>query len=629
MYIDFDNLKFFTPWRRRSILLLIDISILNFSIWLSFWLRLGNEGNTRLLECVWLFPSLIICGTLTYAFTGHYRGLTRHLKSKALYQIIGRNFLIVLLVSSVGIMFQFTMPPRSSWILLWILLSVLIGGLRFVLRDALIKNRQRVNSKNKSRENLVIYGAGTAGAKLASMIKTEGKANVIFFVDDSPLLVGRTLDSIPIKSPKNLKNSKYKINKILLAISSISNSKRNKIFNEYKILNIPILTVPSIEDIVSKKIELNTKKPILIEDLLGRDKVLPDPILLSDGITGKNIFITGAGGSIGSELCHQLIKLNPSKLILVELSEHSLFKIEKELNVYKNKNTSIHSYLGNASEEIFISKIFNKYKIDIVFHAAAYKHVPIVELNPLTGIKNNVFTTKTICKAAKEMDIPKVILISTDKAVRPTNIMGASKRLAEQILQAYAKEISKTNPKNRAKTKFSMVRFGNVLNSSGSVIPIFKEQISKGGPITITHPEINRYFMTIEEASQLVIQAAKLSKGGDLFVLDMGKPIKIIDLAKQMVTLSGLTIKDQKNPKGDLEIKFTGLRPGEKLYEELLIDAECLETSHPLIFRAMEKFIEPRDLWEKLNKLETEVNEYKLKSSIKLLSELVPEWKMK
>ena len=258
---------------------------------------------------------------------------------------------------------------------------------------------------------------------------------------------------------------------------------------------------------------------------------------------------------------------------------------------------------------------------DIVFHTAAYKHVPIVELNPLIGIKNNVFSTKAICKICKEFKVSKFILISTDKAVRPTNIMGASKRLAELVVQSYAKELNDQNP-----TKFSMVRFGNVLNSSGSVVPIFKEQISKGGPITITHPKIIRYFMTIEEASQLVIQAAKLALGGDLFVLDMGNPVKITDLAEQMINLSGLKLKNDSNPDGDIEIVFTGLRPGEKLYEELLIDAECLETSHPLIFRAMEKSIDPEKLWDKLQKLEVAVNKHKLSTSIKLLADLVPNW---
>ena len=626
MNIKVDNLNFFSPRIRRTFLLLFDILVISFSIWLSFWLRLGIETNQRIYECIWLFPYTIFIGILIYALTGQYKGLTRHLKSKALYQIIARNFLLILVIYLVSKVGQYTMPPRSSLILLWILLSVFVGGVRFILRDALQKNRKKFNNAFKLRENVVIYGAGTSGARIASSLQAEDSANIIYFVDDSPFLIGRTLDGIPIKPPNELFKTKSKINKILLAIPSISSTKKNQIKNNLKELKIPIFTIPSIIDLVSKKITIKSNKTLFIEDLLGREKVLPDQILLSEGIKNESILITGAGGSIGSELCKQIARLNPSKIILLELSEIALYKIEKELNSINHSSTVIKGYLGNACDKNLLRTILKEDSINIIFHAAAYKHVPIVEMNPLVGIKNNVFSTEAICKVSKELKISKVILISTDKAVRPTNIMGASKRIAELIVQVCAEEENGIFENKLPKTKFSMVRFGNVLNSSGSVVPIFNEQISNGGPITITHPDIIRYFMTIEEAAQLVIQSAKLARGGDLFVLDMGNPVKITELAEQMIILNGLKLKNNLNPEGDIDIVFTGLRPGEKLYEELLIDAECLKTSHPLIFRALEKSIDPVRLWEKLEKLKIAINKYDHDSSIKILSDLVPDW---
>ena len=391
MYIDFEKIRFFNSKRRRIVLALFDILILIFSIWLSFWLRLGYETNERILNCLWLFPSFIISGIPLYFFTGQYRALTRHVRSKAFYQIVGRNLLIVLIVSSIGVMFQYTMPPRSSWILIWILLSVFIGGFRFLLRDFLLENNIRRKLEEKSKDNVIIYGAGITGAKLASSLKETSK--VLFFVDDSPILRGRTVDGIIINSPKAIKTNLHKIDKILLAISSISNSERNIIINRLKRYKIPVQTIPSIEDIISKRVEVTSQKTIRIEELLGREKVMPVKSLLSKGVKGNSILITGAGGSIGSELCRQLIKLGPSKIILLELSEHALFKIEKTLIVQKDSQTFVKGVLGDASDEELIRKIFSEESIDIVFHAAAYKHVPIVEINPLVGIKNNVFST--------------------------------------------------------------------------------------------------------------------------------------------------------------------------------------------------------------------------------------------
>ena len=367
-------------------------------------------------------------------------------------------------------------------------------------------------------------------------------------------------------------------------------------------------------------------EPSNIEDLLYRKSVKPDKELLSKSVKGKVVCVTGAGGSIGSELCKQISRLNPINIVLIESHELSLYKIENELKalIYNNKiNVKISPLLGNLLDKEFLINAFRKYDIDIVFHSAAYKHVPIVEFNPVQGISNNFKSTKFICEVAEKFNLEQVLLISSDKAVRPKNVMGASKRLSELIMQDYAFKIEKSKNK---KTKFSMVRFGNVLGSSGSVVPLFIKQIREGGPITITDPEMTRYFMTIKEASELVIQASSLSKGGDVFLLDMGEPIKIFELAKKMIQLSGAEIKNMENPNGEIEIIFTGKRPGEKIYEELLIDAKSEGTSHPLILRAKEKLIEPAVLWKIIKKLEDAIYKQEKKEVLFCLSELVPEW---
>ena len=624
MKLDLQNFYWYrSPNRRRLFLVILDAFILVLSIWLSFWLRLGISISPQLLNCLWLFPCIVIISIPLYGFTGQYQGLTKYVASKALYQIAGRNALVILILSAVGMMFQLPLPPRSSWILLWLLLSSFTGVVRFGLRDLLLINLKKNNPRKVSK--VAIYGAGSAGAQLASSLRIAGNHTISFFIDDSPELWGRNIAGIPIRPPKSLSKYKNLIDQVLIAIPSLTRKERKYIIERLKSQDIPLLQIPSIEDITSGRAKINSLKPIAIEDLLGRESVLPDPDLLGPGIKDNFICVTGAGGSIGSELCRQIVKLNPSKLVLLEISESSLYLIERELKLLKNNCTEIKSILGNACDEILMIKLFKQELIDIVFHAAAYKHVPIVEENPLSGIYNNVYSTKSICKAAKKAAISKFILISTDKAVRPTNVMGASKRLAELVVQAYADDSKKNN---QSSTCFAMVRFGNVLNSSGSVVPIFKEQITNGGPITLTHPEIIRYFMTIEEASQLVLQAGMLALGGDVFLLDMGEPVKILDLAEQMVQLSGLTLKSELEPDGDIEIICTGLRPGEKLFEELLIDAQSQNTSHPLIFRAIEKSLPTKELWEKLDILKVEIEHHNKETSMKLLSSLIPDWQV-
>ena len=379
------------------------------------------------------------------------------------------------------------------------------------------------------------------------------------------------------------------------------------------------MQVPSVDDLLSGRASIDALRPIAIEDLLSRDEASADPQLLAQGISDAVVCVTGAGGSIGSELCRQILALSPATLILLESSEPHLYSIEQELRSLLPHGVVLHPVLGNANDSQLLKVLFADYAVDLVFHAAAYKHVPLVEANPLAGLANNVGSTHQVCREAVSSGVGQVVLISTDKAVRPTNVMGASKRLAELVVQAHAAEATRTC--------LSMVRFGNVLGSSGSVVPLFRRQIAAGGPITLTHPEIIRYFMTIPEAATLVLQSSVLAQGGDVFLLDMGEPVKIKALAEQMVRLSGLSLRDATNPDGDIEIVCTGLRPGEKLYEELLIEAESQPTAHPLIYRAQERLIPPHELWPQMDALETAIASQDVEGALTVLADLVPEWR--
>ena len=603
---------------KRLILLLIDLFILLSSFIISFWIRLGEPISQQFIKNIWLVPLGLIFAIPFYILTGQYIGLTKYQEGRYFFQIFYRNTLIVLFLSLFGIMTSFPYPPRACWILIILISSSLMYLSKLILGEILI-------SKNINfRKRVVIYGAGGAGAQLAASLKISGKYKIICFVDDASNLWKRKIYDIPIKNPSILSTITNEIDEIMFAIPSISKKQKTQLLKNLRTLKVPVFQIPSIDDITSGKAKIDSLRPLEIDNLLGREKTYAREDLLKAAITNNSICVTGGGGSIGSELCRQIISLNPSKLILIDLCEENLFFIERELIEKNKKNIPIIPYLGNTCDKKLMTKIFMNEKIDVVFHAAAYKHVPIVENNPLSGIYNNVFSTKVICEVAKISNVSKLILISTDKAVRPKNVMGASKRLAELVVQAYAYEFKNQNKSN--KQFFSMVRFGNVLNSSGSVVPIFKDQIAKGGPITITHPNIIRYFMTIEEASNLVIQSSYLSKGGEVFLLDMGEPVKINELAEQMIIQSGLTKKDKFNEEGDIEIVFTGLRPGEKLYEELLIDAKSEKTIHPLIFRAFEKSISPQSLFSKLDELKMNIENCKVEESLKNLKEIIPDW---
>ena len=620
------------PIYRKVLIIFIDIFILNISF---YFLKIifGNISSYSLLD----FNSRInfsiysLLGTLififSYLFTGQYKSLTRYLGSITLYFIVLRNLIIISILYLLSILYFGIYIPIIYPFILWLVISSISSGVRFIYRDLLIVLRQN----SKSRKRVAIYGAGAAGIQLSNSLKTSNDYQIIFFIDDSKLLIGNNINGIPIFKSEKIKKFKSKIDQILLAIPSLNHENKLKIIKSIQKVQIPALEIPSIEELAQGNKSIDMLKPIPIQDLMPRKSVEPLDEFLKPSITLKNILITGAGGSIGSELCREIIKLSPKSLLIIDNSEENLYLIDHEIRnkVSAKDNIEIKSFLGDVCDQNFLWNIFVKYKINTVFHAAAYKHVPLVESNPISGIANNYKSTWNLAKFSKEFGIEKFTLISSDKAVRPTNVMGASKRLSELIIQAFASEETKKANNNIPKTVFSMVRFGNVLGSSGSVVKLFTKQIKNGGPITLTNPKMIRYFMTVKEAAQLVIQSSSLSKGGDLFLLDMGEPVKIKSLALQMIYLSGLALKNEKNEDGDIEIVNIGLRPGEKLYEELLIDAKSIKTKHPLIYRAIEDYIHPDTLWKELNSLDEFINKYDVVNVLRKLSELVKEWNKK
>ena len=610
---------------RRLLLIWLDALLLLLAVWLSFWLRLANLFHPNFLAAgTWLLPAVLLIGLPLYAVTGQYKGLTRYVGSRALYRLAGRNALLVLLLNAVGVMARLPMPPRSSWILLWLLLTAFTGLVRFVLRDLLLSLR---TEEHKHVLRVAIYGAGEAGAQLAASLDLAGRYRVLTFLDDAPMLWRRTINGIPIQPPQRLGEIHDQLDQVLLAIPSLSRKERRRIVADLQPHDVPVLQIPSVDDLTSGRARIDALRPVAIEDLLGRDPVPPLTELLGPGLRDVVVCVTGAGGSIGSELCRQILALSPRALILLENSEPSLYALEQELRQQLPVSVTLLPVLGSAADPSLVKGLFAAHGVQTVFHAAAYKHVPLVEANPLSGLANNVGSTRVVCQAAVATGVTDLVVISTDKAVRPTNVMGASKRLAELVVQACAvEELHRPKVDGQLGTRMAMVRFGNVLASSGSVVPLFRKQIRAGGPITLTHPEIIRYFMTIPEAAQLVLQAATLSQGGDLFLLDMGEPVRIKDLAEQMVRLSGLSLRDAQNPSGDIEITCTGLRPGEKLYEELLIDAESEPTKHPLIFRAQERSLPSELLWPRLDVLEAAIAAHDVEAALALLAELVPEW---
>ena len=618
------NLNINNILQKTIILVFFDFGLIFFTTLITFWVldEYSFVINKNLFFNLIIF--LILLGPIFSLISGQYKSFSRYYSSPIYYQYTIKNFFIFILLIGVFGFLNINLISLKSLFLVWVLFIGVTLFIRLILRD-LIK-QLKTNSKNK--KFIVIYGAGDAGIQLYASIKISGEYKVLSFIDDSDKLIKSKINNVPINPPEYLKNNRKIIDIVLLAIPSASLKRRKEIINDIKLLGLSCLQTPSLEDITSGRAKIDSLKPILIEDLLGRIKVEPKPALLNEAINNKNICITGAGGSIGSELCNQILLLSPKTLVLIDNSEPSLYQLKLLIDEKKSKKIKIIYLLGDVSKRSFLERALKKNYISLLIHSAAYKHVPLVENNPLEGIRNNVFSSLSICQSSKASNVKNVVLISTDKAVRPTNVMGASKRLSEIIFKFFAAGITNLEENKKLNAPvFSIVRFGNVLGSSGSVVPLFKKQIADGGPITLTHDEIIRYFMTIAEASQLVIQTIPLAKNGDLFLLDMKEPVKIRDLAEQMIKLSGLKVKDNKNSDGDIEIFTTGLRVGEKMYEELLVDNKSKSTIHPLIFIDDEKKSEFPQLLSQLKIMKKLIDDQEIDETLNLLNAMIPDWK--
>lgn len=606
---------------KQIIVILLDVSLCIFTTWISLCLRIGEIVNFTESELLAVLLSILLVIPLFKTF-GLYKELFRYSGWPTMFVILKAVTVYGILYSSIILAIKIDGIPRTVGVIQPLLFLLSVGASRFIARY-LLTGLNKDNTSTGTLPKALIYGAGSAGRQLVSALDNSHEMSVVGFLDDDIRLNGHVLNGKAIFSPDDLPIiiDLKGVTHVLLAIPSASRCRRNEIIKNISKYHVAVRTLPSVTDLAEGRVTISDLCDLDVDDLLGRDTVLPNHLLLSKISKSKIVLVTGAGGSIGSELCRQIIKFSPKIILLVEICEYFLYLINSELEIYNDKcnKTEIIPLLASVQDEERIREIIDIWKPDIIYHAAAYKHVPLVEQNIAEGVKNNVFGTLNIAKLAIEYSVHEFILISTDKAVRPTNVMGASKRLSEMCLQALF-------DKDKSKTKFSMVRFGNVLDSSGSVIPKFRKQIREGGPVTLTHSEITRYFMTIPEAAQLVIQAGAMSKGGDVFVLDMGEPVKIFDLAKKMIELSGLKLRDASNPDGDIEIVITGLRPGEKLYEELLLGDNPQPTLHSKIFKAQDPFINWCTLETNLNVLDILIKHNNVEVILAILRKLVPEF---
>ncbi len=575
--------------KKRAISVLADIVLLSVAIWAAFALRFENPYWMPGGKQLWASTATVLFTIGAFVKLGLYRAVIRYLSEHAFLAII-----IGVILSSVSlIVFGFlfhALVPRSVPVIYGALAFLLVAGTRFAVRTVVRR------PADKSRESVLIVGAGPKGLQLASALAQGVEYRPVGFVSLESSSHRSLIGSLPVFSVEHIDKAVKDLDvaRVLLALEDSGSVNRKQLIGTLEALSVPVQTVPSMSELVAGQARINDIRDLEIEDLLGRDPVRPDAATVAQSLYGKSVLVTGAGGSIGSELCRQILRHKPKALVLFERSEFSLYAIERELrsiNEIESLGVSLHAVLGSVGHRRRCEAVMRAFGVKVVYHAAAYKHVPLVELNVIEGVQNNVFGTWHAAEAAIAAGVERFVLISTDKAVRPTNVMGASKRLAELVLQGLAER--------QSKTVFSMVRFGNVLGSSGSVVPLFRDQIRDGGPVTVTHPDIIRYFMTIPEAGELVLQAGSMGQGGEVFVLDMGEPVKIADLARKMIHLMGLEEKTSENPSGDIEIIFTGLRPGEKLFEELLIGDDPQGTNHPRIMMAREVSMP----WEEVRRL--------------------------
>ena len=588
---------------KQALMLLFDVVAVISSLFAAFSIRLGvlyypTNNDTLLLL---MFASPILALPIFIQF-GLYREVIRYVGFKAIWNTNQATTLYSILWGLIAFM---AIPyisgqnyfPRSVVLINWFIVLIAIGGSRLFARWILTQSSK--NNIESHKNNVIIYGAGSAGRQLSNALKESNEYLPVAFIDDNIESHQHSINGLAVYSRDDIKYliKLHDVKEVLLAIPSISRANRREVIDFLEPLTVVVRSLPSVSELAKGRVTVNDLLEIDISDLLGRETAKPNATLLRTNITKKVVLVTGAGGSIGSELCRQILLLNPKKLILFDISESSLYKIEQRLLEIRRDNIEIFPIIGSTSDKNRMEYICTNFGVKTIYHAAAYKHVPLVEFNQSQGVLNNAIGTLVAAKAAISSDVETFVLVSTDKAVRPTNVMGASKRISELILQALDKE--------HPKTCFAIVRFGNVLDSSGSVIPLFKKQIKSGGPVTVTHSDVVRYFMTIPEAVELVIQAGAMSNGGEIFVLDMGEPVRIYDLAVKMIQLSGLEVIDENNPKGDIEIKYTGLRPGEKLYEELLLDGDFTTTENKLIMCTKEEMID----WDQLEPMLSEIEE--------------------
>jgi FlaA1/EpsC-like NDP-sugar epimerase len=568
---------------KQLLLMLADGVMLALALWLSCAL-LGINLLTRENSAYLFFALPNIASVLVFLRIGLYRAILLYMGLQSVFIVLQGVTISTAFVALTA--FTFVAADSVDYAVIpiyWMISLLFVGGSRFVAKVAL----QNLIQNFRPKEPVIIYGAGKSGMQLVAALQSGDQYLPTAFVDDSRSLIGSTVHGIRVYSPGALAEliENFSARQILLAVPSATHAERKEILNRLEHLPVHVKTVPDLFDMVSGKVGVDEVKDIDIEDLLGRDIVPPNEKLLGACISGCSVLVTGAAGSIGSELCRQILLLRPSRIVLLDSFEYGLYAIENELREAmaassEDGEIELTALLGNVCNPVLMEHVMRRFTVETVYHVAAYKQVPMVESNIVEGVQNNIFGTFYAAQAAEKCNVRNFVFISTDKAVRPTNFMGATKRFAEQLLQAMAH--------NKSKTRFSMVRFGNVLGSSGSVVPLFRRQISMGGPVTVTHPEVTRYFMTVQEAAQLVIQAGSMATGGDVFVLDMHEPIRIVDLAKKMVHLMGYDVKDENSYKGDIAIEYTGLRPGEKLFEELLIGESVTGTEHPKIMRAEE-----------------------------------------
>lgn len=576
----------------------------------------------------WMTLVGVIVALPVFTSLGLYRAVFRYAGMQMLYTLIKALLIYTALFVLLFMLIGLAGVPRSMGLMQPVVFGFGVVASRLFVRrwlGGLGSKRRRVGVPRA-----LIYGAGSAGRQLATGMTHAAEVVVTGYVDDDALLHGRVLNGLPIFAPQHLADAvvKHGVTQIYLALPSVSRRRRNEIIQSLIPLKLQVRTLPSLMDLTHGKVEVSDLKELDIEDLLGRDPVPPNPHMLSQNNAGKVVLVTGAGGSIGSDLCRQILQTGPLKLLLVELTEFALYAIEQDLRktmaTYDMQGVELIPLLADVRSAPRMAEIMRTWQPHTVYHAAAYKHVPLVEHNPAEGVRNNVRGTWVTAEQAMAHGVADFVLISTDKAVRPTNVMGASKRLAEMVLQALAQQAEQNAQHQGRSMRLSMVRFGNVLGSSGSVVPLFRRQIQQGGPITLTDARITRYFMTIPEAAQLVIQAGAMAQGGDVFVLDMGESVKIIDLARKMIELSGLTVQDADNPEGDIAIEITGLRPGEKLYEELLIGDNPMITQHARIMKAHEDFLPWSELYEQLQELMLAVDANEVSKIRQLIKQLVP-----